>query len=460
MVRGASAPLTLFREYPGRVLELLGDSARGDDWAVARLRVDGDRIVDADVEGLDADLKGLTLLEAAAVGGETLPVDALANALGPAVTARATVASRGGRDERRRRQRGVAAARRPDAVGVTLRLWLDPAGPDSDRACCSPSAVIAARETCHAARAAARHARPARAVPPCGRDAVRPRLRARRDTESVHPLQRRLPLRRAARISPPRRRRTPVDRPLRADRRARRPASARARGRPAQGPELHARAARPAPPASHLVPARRPGEVRDTRGGGARRPRGRPARREPGGVLPRRGRLPLVPGAAGLAPHGGSDRRRGRAARSARTTGSGGSRPASAAASASRPRRRSTRCAPIPARTPSSPGRGRRSHARASRRGVASTARLPASRPSSATARPRSAPRSRRRPRVSGSRSTSPPTAWPVDRPPCSTTETSSSVPGWSRRPGLTRLASPCLPFPTETSPIWRSRSS
>ncbi|MBV8562477.1 MAG: tRNA 2-thiouridine(34) synthase MnmA, partial [Actinobacteria bacterium] len=37
----------------------------------------------------------------------------------------------------------------PDAVGVTLRLWLDPAGPDAERACCSPDAVIAARETCH-----------------------------------------------------------------------------------------------------------------------------------------------------------------------------------------------------------------------------------------------------------------------------------------------------------------------
>jgi tRNA-specific 2-thiouridylase len=35
------------------------------------------------------------------------------------------------------------------AVGVTLRLWLDPNGPDSERACCSPSSVIAARETCH-----------------------------------------------------------------------------------------------------------------------------------------------------------------------------------------------------------------------------------------------------------------------------------------------------------------------
>ena len=38
----------------------------------------------------------------------------------------------------------------PEAIGVTLRLWLDPAGPDSERACCSPDAVIAARETCHA----------------------------------------------------------------------------------------------------------------------------------------------------------------------------------------------------------------------------------------------------------------------------------------------------------------------
>jgi tRNA-specific 2-thiouridylase len=32
---------------------------------------------------------------------------------------------------------------------VTLRLWLDPDGPDSARSCCSPEAVIAARETCH-----------------------------------------------------------------------------------------------------------------------------------------------------------------------------------------------------------------------------------------------------------------------------------------------------------------------
>jgi len=37
----------------------------------------------------------------------------------------------------------------PNAIGVTLRLWLDPAGPSAERACCSPDAVIAARETCH-----------------------------------------------------------------------------------------------------------------------------------------------------------------------------------------------------------------------------------------------------------------------------------------------------------------------
>jgi tRNA-specific 2-thiouridylase len=38
----------------------------------------------------------------------------------------------------------------PNAIGVTLRLWLDPDGPDAERACCSPDAVLAARATCHA----------------------------------------------------------------------------------------------------------------------------------------------------------------------------------------------------------------------------------------------------------------------------------------------------------------------
>jgi tRNA-uridine 2-sulfurtransferase len=131
------------------MVELIGDSARGDDFALVRLRVEGDRIVDADAPGVDADLRGLTLLEAAAVGGEVLPVDALANAIGPAVraaadTCRIAVAMSGGVDS------AVTLLKSGEhAVGVTLRLWLDPNGPDSERACCSPRAVIAARETCH-----------------------------------------------------------------------------------------------------------------------------------------------------------------------------------------------------------------------------------------------------------------------------------------------------------------------
>jgi len=129
--------------------EVFGDSTRDGEWAAVRLLVDGDRIVEADARGLERPLVGLTLLEAAAVPGETLAADALANALGPLFRAerkagRTAVAMSGGVDS------AVALLRAlPDAVGVTLRLWLDPHGPNAERACCSPEAVIAARETCH-----------------------------------------------------------------------------------------------------------------------------------------------------------------------------------------------------------------------------------------------------------------------------------------------------------------------
>jgi tRNA-uridine 2-sulfurtransferase len=132
------------------MIELVGDSSRDGEFALVRLAVDGDRILDADAPGLERDLRGLTLLEAAAVPGETLAADALANALGPAFAAephpdRVAVAMSGGVDS------AVALLRAgPHAVGVTLRLWLDPEGPDAERACCSPAAVLAARETCHA----------------------------------------------------------------------------------------------------------------------------------------------------------------------------------------------------------------------------------------------------------------------------------------------------------------------
>ena len=132
------------------MIELVGDSSRDGEFALVRLLVDGDRIADADAPGLDRDLRGLTLLDAAAVPGETLAADALANAIGPIVRAdpqpdRVAVAMSGGVDS------AVALLRAgPRAIGVTLRLWLDPEGPDAERACCSPEAVIAARETCHA----------------------------------------------------------------------------------------------------------------------------------------------------------------------------------------------------------------------------------------------------------------------------------------------------------------------
>jgi len=132
------------------VIEAFGDATRDGRWASVRLQVDGDRIVVADADGLDRGLVGLTLLEAAAVTGETLAVDALAAALGPVFRAaptrgRVAVAMSGGVDS------AVALLRAgTGAIGVTLRLWLDPEGPNAERACCSPEAVLAARDTCHA----------------------------------------------------------------------------------------------------------------------------------------------------------------------------------------------------------------------------------------------------------------------------------------------------------------------
>jgi tRNA-specific 2-thiouridylase len=139
------------------MVELLGDAASGDDWAWMRLSVSRGNICEATGEGpgvreLAAAVSGLSVLAAAAVPGPRLAGDALANALGPAVRApslerRVAVAMSGGVDSAvallKARNRGL------EPVGVTLRLWLDPAGPDAARACCSPEAVIAARELCH-----------------------------------------------------------------------------------------------------------------------------------------------------------------------------------------------------------------------------------------------------------------------------------------------------------------------
>jgi len=129
--------------------EVFGDSTRGGEWASVRLWVRGNLIVDAHADGLERELAGLTLLEAAAVTGEPLAVEALASALGQIFAAepdseRAVVAMSGGVDSAVTLLRAA-----PDAIGVTLRLWQDPAAPDAERACCSPAAVAAARSTCH-----------------------------------------------------------------------------------------------------------------------------------------------------------------------------------------------------------------------------------------------------------------------------------------------------------------------
>ncbi|MGH3134237.1 MAG: tRNA 2-thiouridine(34) synthase MnmA [Gaiellaceae bacterium] len=132
------------------MVQVTGDATRDGEWAVVRLAVDGERIVDADARGLERSIVGLTLLEAAAVGGQHLAVEALAAALGQVVAAapkpgRVAVAMSGGVDSAVTLLRAA-----PNAVGVTLRLWQDPAGPSAERACCSPEAVGAARAACHA----------------------------------------------------------------------------------------------------------------------------------------------------------------------------------------------------------------------------------------------------------------------------------------------------------------------
>jgi tRNA-uridine 2-sulfurtransferase len=132
------------------MFEITGDASRDGDWACVRLVLDGDRIVEAEADGLERPLAGLTLIEAAAVSGEPLALDALANAIGPVFRAKAdpervAVAMSGGVDS------AVALLKAGQkAIGVTLRLWIDPRAPNVERACCSPAAVVAARETCHA----------------------------------------------------------------------------------------------------------------------------------------------------------------------------------------------------------------------------------------------------------------------------------------------------------------------
>ena len=171
-------------------------------------------------DGLERDLVGLTLLEAAGVGGDPLAVEALAAALGQVFTAepapgRVAVAMSGGVDSAVTLLRAA-----PNAVGVTLRLWQDPQGPSAERACCSAESVAAARAACHALGLPHVTLDLREEFREAVVDAVHGRVRGRRDAEPVHALQRRVPLRRAPRLRRARGCGGALDGPLRAHRRA------------------------------------------------------------------------------------------------------------------------------------------------------------------------------------------------------------------------------------------------
>jgi tRNA-uridine 2-sulfurtransferase len=138
--------------------ELIGNAVRDRDLAWVAVTTERGRILAARGDGpgtaeLCRSVRGLTLLEAAAVPGGPLALDALHDAIGPAVRARpnagrVVVAMSGGVDSAVALLKAREAGYSP--VGLTLRLWTDPHGPDGERVCCSPAAVVAARATCHA----------------------------------------------------------------------------------------------------------------------------------------------------------------------------------------------------------------------------------------------------------------------------------------------------------------------
>ena len=273
-----------------------------------RLPLDGDRIVEADAPGLERPLVGLSLLEAAAVPvRRSRPTRSRTrsrrSSRAPA-PGRIAVAMSGGVDS------AVALLRAaPNAIGVTLRLWLDPAGPSAERACCSPDAVIAARETCH--RLGLPH------VTLDLREAfratvVQPFVDGYRDGLTPNPCMRCNGLFRFDAL---------VEFAGRAG------ADVLWTGHYARiverdGMRLIARGSDPAKDQSYMLATVDPGlldrvafplggagQAQHPRRGSGRRARSRRACRKPGGVLPRGRRLPHVPRATGACPRAGPDRR-------------------------------------------------------------------------------------------------------------------------------------------------------
>ncbi len=252
----------------------------------------------------------------------------------------------------------------------------------------------------------------------------------------MHPVQRRVPVRRAARVCAARGRVATGDGALRACEAPSRAAAAGTGCRPREGPVVHARGARPGPARAGLVPARRPVEGRDAgrgREGGAGG--GAPAG-EPGGVLPRRRRLPRVPRAARCRRGRGADRGHvGQGSRPSRRPLALHARPAA------RPGRRRPR-ASLRAED-DRPHEHRRRRPARRRSPVAPYPHAAASTCPSTRADAKLRYRSPSVPArvdddvraASGSRSTSRPTPLRADRRPCSTKTTSSWAPAssWPR---------------------------
>lgn len=123
-------------------------SATGAAAELAR-RVEGGSLLAAAAIPLDA--LDVPSRECGAIAHDALHA-ALADALGRVQLVpderRRIVAMSGGVDSAIALHRERAAGH--EVVGLTLRLWIDEHAPDAERACCSPTAVVRARETCHA----------------------------------------------------------------------------------------------------------------------------------------------------------------------------------------------------------------------------------------------------------------------------------------------------------------------
>ena len=143
----------------------------GETLAEVRFGADACASTTAAAAWLAETAEGRGLLDAARLGladviaGTTIDspecaltaVDALHAALGDAVVrgariadepSRVGIAMSGGVDSAMVLTGAVEEGRA--AVGLTLRLWIDPAAPNPERACCAPTAVRAARDLCHA----------------------------------------------------------------------------------------------------------------------------------------------------------------------------------------------------------------------------------------------------------------------------------------------------------------------